>query len=300
MLFTSVRGLMPHILRQYALMCLGVFTIITFTWFLPEIASYIGTALFGTPKSRVSDSVSKIVFPLLWLYAFKIGLYEYTMPPLARRHLPFLTRGIVTARENAKNMVRRMVAKTRMKKSPEVVLDVEIYLAGINSPSAVLGRVPYIVIPVSFLQNFSPGEQEPVLAHELCHIKHREGIPINVEKITVRVMLFYCILQGGIIASSIFGVVPVREVPQVFITLVISYLTLIVAVMIALANNRCREYLNDAGAIGLVGWHACDNFVSVLRAVGESSSEPPVRSWWGLLSTHPHTERRIATLMRRE
>jgi heat shock protein HtpX len=170
-----------------------------------------------------------------------------------------------------------------------------------------------ISVTRGLLQTLTPQELEAVLAHELTHILNRD----------VRTMVVASVFAGIItlIAQIIFRVVLRVGVGSrggrgrgggalifVAVAAVVAAVGYLLAIVIRMAISQTREYVADAGSVDLT--KNPDAMISALQKVsGRAHVDAPQsmramflqnedRGVFGLFTTHPPVEKRIAALVR--
>src|SRR6476646_7029676 len=187
------------------------------------------------------------------------------------------------------------------------------YVIPDRSPNAfATGRNPEhaaVAATEGILQILNDDELDGVLAHELAHVKHRDILTSSVAAtlaaaimMTARFTMFF---GGG--RDDRRGGNPIG----LLATIILAPLA---AMLIQAAISRSREYDADAGGAEIVG-HPM-GLVNALRKIEAGSKQIPmdadpatahlfimkpfnISGLFGLFSTHPKTEDRIARLMQR-
>jgi heat shock protein HtpX len=192
-----------------------------------------------------------------------------------------------------------------------------VYIIPDMSPNAfATGRNPEhaaVAATEGILRLLTRDELEGVIAHELAHVKHRDILTSSIAAGLAMMIMFlarmaqYAAIFGGGGRSS-----NDREGPSPIGLIAMAFLAPFAAFLIQMAISRSREYDADAGGAQLVG-HSM-GLVSALRKIEVASKQIPmdadpatahlfimkpfnISGLYGLFSSHPKTEDRIARLM---
>jgi heat shock protein HtpX len=185
-----------------------------------------------------------------------------------------------------------------------------VYTISDPSPNAfATGRNPQhaaVAATEGILQILDDDELEGVIAHELAHVKHRDILISSVAATLAAAIMMVsrmAMFWGGR-SDDDRGANPVAM-------LATALLAPVAAILIQTAISRSREYDADAGGAALAG--RPDGLVRALTKIESAAKRVPlaanpatahlfiikpfsVQGLYGLFSTHPPTERRIAAL----
>jgi heat shock protein HtpX len=186
-----------------------------------------------------------------------------------------------------------------------------VYVIDDPQPNAfATGRNPEnaaVAATTGIMQLLTWEELAGVMAHELAHIKHRDTLTMTIT----------ATLAGAISTIANFGMFfgGGRERPNIVVTLLVSILAPMAAMVVQMAISRSREYEADklGGEIcGNPAWLA-DALAKISGGVARTPSESAERhpqtahmfiinplsgqGFDNLFSTHPDTGNRIAALM---
>jgi len=167
-----------------------------------------------------------------------------------------------------------------------------------------------VAVTQGLMRHLDRNEITGVLAHELCHVKHRD---ILIGSIAATLVGAISMLSSMARWGAIFGGSSNDDEgnSNIFVVLIVSMVSALAATLIQLAISRSREYEADAGAARLLG--TPQPLISALRKLelgaehlplqaGEASAHlfivNPLRGSGiaKLFSTHPPMEERIARL----
>jgi heat shock protein HtpX len=191
-----------------------------------------------------------------------------------------------------------------------------VYIIPDASPNAfATGRNPEhaaVAATEGILRLLTRDELEGVIAHELAHVKHRDILTSTIAAglasmifLLARMAQYAAIFGGGRSSND-------REGPSPIGLLAMALLAPFAAILIQAAISRSREYDADAGGAQIVG-HPM-GLVNALRKIEAGSKQIPmdadpatahlfimkpfnISGLFGLFSTHPKTEDRIARLL---
>jgi heat shock protein HtpX len=193
-----------------------------------------------------------------------------------------------------------------------------VYIIPDASPNAfATGRNPEhaaVAATEGILRMLNRDELEGVIAHELAHVKHRDILTSSIAATIALMIMFlarmaqYAAIFGGGGRSND------REGPSPISLIAMAILAPIAATLIQMAISRSREYDADAGGAEIVGDPM--GLVNALRKIEVGSKQIPmdadpatahlfimkpfnISGLFGLFSSHPKTEDRIARLMQR-
>ncbi|MCC7126766.1 MAG: protease HtpX [Acidobacteria bacterium] len=162
-----------------------------------------------------------------------------------------------------------------------------------------------VAVSSGLLRTMSREEVEGVLAHEVAHIQNGDMVTMTLIQGVVNAFVMFF---ARIIASVLRSAVDERMSGAVyFMAVFILQIVLGLAGMVIVAwFSRAREFRADAGAATLSGR---GKMIAALQRLQQNTrlveTEHPalatmkisgVKSWMGLLSTHPPLEARIAAL----
>jgi heat shock protein HtpX len=192
-----------------------------------------------------------------------------------------------------------------------------VYIIPDASPNAfATGRNPEhaaVAATEGILRLLTRDELEGVIAHELAHVKHRDILTSTIAAglasmifLLARMAQYAAIFGGGRSSNDREGG------PSPIGLLAMAVLAPFAAILIQAAISRSREYDADAGGAQIVG-HPM-GLVNALRKIEAGSKQIPmdadpatahlfimkpfnISGLFGLFSTHPKTEDRIARLL---
>ncbi len=201
-------------------------------------------------------------------------------------------------------MVRQLAERAQMPMPHVYVIDdpqPNAFATGRNPENAAVAATTGI------MQQLSWEELAGVMAHELAHIRNHDTLTMTIT----------ATLAGAISTIANFGMFfgGNRERPNLIVTLLISILAPMAAMVVQMAVSRSREYEADK-----LGGEICGNPVwladalakiagGVARTPSESAERHPQtahmfiinplsgQGFDNLFSTHPDTNNRIAALM---
>ena len=187
-----------------------------------------------------------------------------------------------------------------------------VYVIPQPSPNAfATGRNPQhaaVAATEGILQILDDRELEGVIAHELAHVKHRDILISSVAATLAAAIMMvsrFAMFWGGGRSDDRQGANPLA----LFATILLAP---IAAALIQAAISRSREYDADAGGATIAG--GPQGLVSALRKIETAARAVPLDAnpatahmfivkpfsaagLFGLFSTHPPTEQRIAALL---
>jgi heat shock protein HtpX len=190
-----------------------------------------------------------------------------------------------------------------------------LYVVEDSSPNAfATGRNPEhaaVAVTTGILSILSKEELAGVLAHELCHVQHRDTLISTIAAVVAGAI--------GMLASLaqwtlILGGRDEEEGPGILATLAMAILAPLMATLIQLAVSRAREYAADEGGAQLTGqplWlaRALQKLEQgVQQTPSKTAHERPATahlfiinpltasSIANLLATHPPIEERVSRL----
>ena len=194
----------------------------------------------------------------------------------------------------------------------------KVYVIPDQSPNAfATGRNPShaaVAATEGIMRVLSRDELAGVMAHELAHVKHRDILISSVAAtiaaaimMVARMAQFAAMFGGSSRSDDNEGSNPLALLVGIFVAP-------IAAMLIQAAISRSREFAADAGGAAITG--NPHGLASALRKIEGYSKQVPmdanpatahmfiikpfsVRGLFGLFSTHPPTEQRIAALMGR-
>lgn len=199
------------------------------------------------------------------------------------------------------NMVRELAAKAEMPMP-------KVYIIDEQAPNAfATGRNPEhaaVAATTGILNMLSERELRGVMAHELAHVKNRD----------ILISTISATLAGAISSIATFAMYFGRR-QNFLVTLAISILAPMAAMVIQMAISRAREYEADRIGAEIAGDPAA--LASALQKISRTAAGVPLGpaeehpetaqmmimnplsggGLSGLFSTHPATEERVARLM---
>ena len=173
-----------------------------------------------------------------------------------------------------------------------------------------------VTLTRGLMQRLDDEELEAVIAHELCHIQHKDVRMLIIAVIFVGIFAF----AGEMLMRNIFRVNVSRSQHYrrsgggnsgalILFAIVIVALTYFIAIMIRFTLSRNREYMADAGAVELT--KNPDAMIRALQKISgqahmpnvpdeiqEMAIENPRTGFAGLFATHPPIEKRIEALVK--
>ena len=192
----------------------------------------------------------------------------------------------------------------------------KVYVIPDQSPNAfATGRNPShaaVAATEGIMRVLSRDELAGVMAHELAHVKHRDILISSVAAtiaaaimMVARMAQFAAMFGGSSRSDDNEGSNPLALLVGIFVAP-------IAAMLIQAAISRSREFAADAGGAAITG--NPHGLASALRKIEGYSKQVPmdanpatahmfiikpfsVRGLFGLFSTHPPTEQRIAALL---
>ena len=264
---------------------------------LPSGYEYGGAVPFAL-HLMIQAAPAAIVVAVIWFaiaYVFNQAIIDFATGshPVTREQEPL-----------AWNLLENLCISRGLKMPTLRLIETE----GMNAFASGLheGRFS-VTVTRGLLQNLHRGELEAVLAHELTHIINRDvrtmiiaavfaGIISLVAQILARALWF----RGGGGGRRGGGMLMIVGIAA-------AAIAALLAVVIRLAISRRREYIADAGSVELT--KNADAMISALQKVaGHAHLDAPeeVRGLFlenheegifGLFSTHPPIEKRIAALV---
>jgi heat shock protein HtpX len=168
-----------------------------------------------------------------------------------------------------------------------------------------------ITVTRGLLQNLNPPELEAVLGHELSHVINRDVRTMVVAAVFAGIITLLCqIIFRAIQWGSFSGGRSSRGRGGaglfMIIALAVAAVGYVLAIVIRMAISRSREFVADAGSVELtknpdamisaltkVSGHAHLDAPQSMRAMFLEDREDGI---FGLFSTHPPIEKRIAAL----
>lgn len=303
--FTPVRELLPHVIYQYIKSWLYTTLMILTVWFLSEIV-YAAWKFSGDAGdvSLAKDFFENIHIPFCLFLSLGFVIRLIVQGNAIKHAALFVSRESAEHDTTTRSMIQLLSDKAGFRRMPAFIIDNGFYYpTGFPSPGVVLTVPMVLIIPINFLLRFSPREQLLVLAHEISHVKHCDivqetlmmsgSIVLRGYKVIVSIA-FLC--TGTLEFFGWLGVlpplIPTRELFLLGIALVIIVLIAFLYRRCRYTTIRCREYLADAGVLGLLGWQTRHEYVAVLLAIGERAGIPlftfPDTTWSSLLRTHPN------------
>ncbi len=188
----------------------------------------------------------------------------------------------------------------------------KVYIMENPQPNAfATGRNPQnaaVAFTTGIMEQLSPEELAGVAAHELAHIKHRDTLTMTITAViagAISMLANMALFMGGDRRNQPGGIA---------LTLVVSMLAPIAAMMVQAAISRSREYEADRAGAEISGrpqWLASalgrmERSVRAGTPNPEADANPATAHLFiinplhggisGLFSTHPATEDRIARL----
>ncbi|MFN8417391.1 MAG: M48 family metallopeptidase [Cytophagaceae bacterium] len=178
------------------------------------------------------------------------------------------------------------------------------YASGIRSSDYT------ITVSEGLINKLNDEELEGVLAHELCHIIHRDVRLLIVSVIFVGIFAFIAEMAMRMMR---FGRGDKKNNQLLLIAIAVSALAYFISILLRFGISRKREYMADAGAAEIT--KRPEALASALRKVSEDplieavesrdvaqlfihNPKPSLleHSWDNIFSTHPPIEKRIQLL----
>ena len=270
------------------------------TFFLALLAGLFmgfGYAIGSKSGLMIGLAIAMVMNLGSYWFSDKIVLKMYKAKPVSKDHKLYII---------VKDLAR--IAKIPMPK---------VYTITAPSPNAfATGRSPKhaaVAATESLLSHLSEEEVKGVMAHELCHIKHRDTLIQTIAVGIATAIAFAAeIVQWGVIFGMGRGDND-NGMGGIAGALVLAILTPIIATIIQLAISRQREYLADAGAVRIMkppmplinALQKLEHFATGARkphaAAAPTESLFIVNPFKGsslfkLFSTHPQTKDRVAAM----
>ncbi len=172
-----------------------------------------------------------------------------------------------------------------------------------------------VTLTRGLMDNLDDEELEAVIAHELCHITHKDVRVLIISVIFVGIFAFI----GEGVVRSMFRTNLARSThhrrsgggnagAMVLIAFAIIALTYFFAMLVRFSLSRKREYMADAGAVDLT--KNPDAMIRALQKISgraelnapaevrEMAFENPRTGFAGVFATHPPIEKRIEALVK--
>jgi heat shock protein HtpX len=174
-----------------------------------------------------------------------------------------------------------------------------------------------VCVTTGIMELLSPAELEGVLAHELTHIINRDVMIMTLASFFAS--LASLIVQFGFFFGGGFGGDDDDNNPSFAVVLLVSVAVYVISFFLMMALSRYREYAADRGSAVITGRPSA--LSSALLKISGTMSRIPQQdlrtahaemnafyifpasakqSIYGLFSTHPPIEKRIAALSRLE
>lgn len=167
-----------------------------------------------------------------------------------------------------------------------------------NAAMAGLGNTKRIILGDTLLSNYSPGEIEVVLAHELAHYKYRDiwkMLALGAATTFLGLWIADWCLGWGVRKMGFAGIDDIAAFPLLVLVFVLFGL---LTMPVTNGFSRWREYAADEFAIRLTQNKTA--FVSAMNKLADQNlaelSPHPVIEW--LLHDHPALSKRIAAAER--
>lgn len=267
MFFTWVPGLMPHIVWQYGKGCAYLTAMFSLIWFLPQSTAYFYTLVSGLPVPQELNSglFGGLLFSWLCIGAVLHIFIRATMDGRAHRsrcdvHPEEIAPQVVVARAR----LGRLTKRAGLTSAPSLVVFCnETGISDIESQVFVTRSLPKVIgVSPSFIEYVDPDDQEPLFAHELAHVKHGDIETALLLLVGGNVLRGYIALAFLLSPSVFFLGRPLHELGFFFVAGIMAFGHLMLYCLLYNAHSRCREYLADAGGIGILGWDQRLNFMT--------------------------------------
>jgi heat shock protein HtpX len=255
-----------------------------------------GQLLGGSSGAVIAFVLAAVMNLGAYWFSDKLILARYRASEVSADQAPDLHR-----------IVDRLCARSEMPKP-------RVFLIPQEAPNAfATGRNPHhaaVAVTVGLARMLNEDELEGVLAHELCHVKHRDILIGSIAAtIAGAVTLLATMARWGALFGGVGG--RDRDGGNALGLLFMAILAPIAAMIIQMAVSRSREYAADAGAAEMAG-HP-QGLARALMKLGQASGRIPLnatpatshlfivapftgRSLSRLFSTHPPIEERIRRL----
>ncbi len=251
-------------------------------------------ALFASGASGITIAVVAGGLFLFQLFAAdKIGLRAMGAEEVSPKEAPELHA-----------MIERLCVQADLPKPKVAIMRTQM-------PNAfAMGRskkAATVCVTTGIMEILSPAELEGVLAHELAHIRHRDVVIMTIAS-------FFASIASMIIQFGFFfGGSDDDENPSFLVLFFVSLAVYVISFFLMSALSRYREFAADRGAAEITRRPSALSSALMkisgtmqripqqdLRAHSELAAfyiaRPSAQSLFGLFSTHPAMEKRIAEL----
>ncbi len=252
-------------------------------------------ALFASGASGITIAVVAGGLFLFQLFAAdKIGLRAMGAEEVSPKEAPELHA-----------MIERLCVQADLPKPKVAIMRTQM-------PNAfAMGRskkAATVCVTTGIMEILSPAELEGVLAHELAHIRHRDVVIMTIAS-------FFASIASMIIQFGFFfgGGHDDDENPSFLVLFFVSLAVYVISFFLMSALSRYREFAADRGAAEITRRPSALSSALMkisgtmqripqqdLRAHSELAAfyiaRPSAQSLFGLFSTHPAMEKRIAEL----
>lgn len=233
---------------------------------------------------------------LWWLWAaffwFFISIiiskiFPKVILPLFYKSRP-LEEGVLRARITA------LLEKYKVDLKNVFILDFSKKTVKANAMVAGLGRTKQIYLSDTLINDFTQGEIEIVLAHELGHYVHRDTFKLAVLSLC---SAFFSFFSAGLILERLihrFGFSSIYDIAG--LPLLLAVVMLMSLFLLPIQNGYSRVLEKNADLFALEATGGCEAFVSMMKKLGEKNLAEfsPSKFVELFLYNHPSIAVRIA------
>lgn len=278
---TWVPALGPHIRRQMLISWVCFLLMGAIFWGLPSI----GDALIAIPD----DSMHSLFWRYHWLVGFSFVLSAFTF----WGQMKFFQKLRAAPSEDPRleRSLAQMARRAGLGRVPQLVLMKGKFNAAASwNPFGA----DFVISMGEVHKLLHDDEEDVVYAHEISHLKHWDMLARAIILSGSRALAFQMVFLAGVLAFSTAGTLLGKHVQDrhVFKAIVLTMGIKIIYDLLAAAHSRAREYLADAGAIGILGLDYRDRLICGILRIGTSLSgaHPALlmqRTGISLFSSHP-------------
>ena len=263
---------------------------------LTALFVWLGAALGGSSGAKLAFVFAVVMNVGAYWFSDKIVLRMYGAREVSEAEAPQLYGAVADLAQRAQ------VPMPKVYVIPSPALNA--FATGRNPSHAA------VAVTEGLMRHLDRNELTGVLAHELCHVKHRD---ILIGTIAATLVGAISMLSNMAQWGAMFGGGHRDEEgnSNIFVVLIVSMVSALAATLIQLAISRSREYQADAGAARLLG--TPQPLISALRKLEIGAERMPLPATQAsahlfivnplrgqgiakLFSTHPALEDRIARL----
>lgn len=287
---TWVAALGPHIRRQMCVSWACFLLMGAIFWGLPSI----GDALIAVPD----DSVHSLFWRYHWLVGLSFVLSVFTF----WGQMKFFQRLRASPAEDPRleRSLERMAKIAGLSRVPQLVLMKGKFNAAASwNPFGA----DFVISMGEVHKLLHDDEEDVVYAHEIAHLKHWDMFARAIILSGSRALALQMVFLSTVLLFSTVGSVLGKNVQDrhVFKAVVLTFGIKVVYDLLAAAHSRAREYLADAGAIGILGLEYRDRLIAGILRIGSSlSGAHPIlllrRTGISLFSSHPEPADRADAL----